>query len=358
MPRQKRQRLKRRKDGRYCCVYKGRQFMGNSEDEAFAKRDEFKRQEKAGEYRRENPTLQEYADKWLPLHKSGVSEKCYNDYKKQLDALVSVIGELPISDVTVDDAASVWQHYEGYSASTIKRAKMIFTALFDTAIENELIHRNPFRGRYAQPPKAPSGTHRALSEDEQRLIRETPHRMQLGALIMLYAGLRRGEALALTMNDIDLKAGTISVSKAVRFDGNCPVITTPKTAAGTRTVPILSVLRPYLENRSERILSAANGEIMSETAFTRCWESYILHLSKAAGHPINIRPHDLRHTYCTMLRDSGVDMHQAMIWMGHADEKMILHIYDHISEKRTQNSIDQMEKTLLNMQNDMQAKKA
>lgn len=355
MPRPKKQHLKQRKDGRFKCSFHGKQFYGDTEAEALAARDEYKRLESAGEYKRENPTVDDYAERWLPLHKSGVSSKCYNDYKKQLDAMVSVIGELPISDVTVDDAASVWKRYEGYSASTIKRAKMLFTALFDTAIENELIHRNPFRGRYAQPPKAPSGTHRALSEDEQRLIRETPHRMQLGALIMLYAGLRRGEALALTKKDIDLKAGTISVSKAVRFDGNRPVITAPKTAAGTRTVPILSVLRPYLENRSDRVLSAANGEIMSETAFTRCWQSYLLHLSKAAGHPVDIRPHDLRHTYCTILRDSGVDMHQAIVWLGHADEKMILRVYDHIGSQRTQSSIDLVEKNLSKVQNEVQS---
>ena len=358
MPRQKRQHLKRRKDGRYCCVYKGRQFMGNSEDEAFAKRDEFKRQEKAGEYRRENPTLQEYADKWLPLHKSGVSEKCFNDYKKQLDALTDVLGELYLKDITVDDATAVWDHYKDYSASTIKRARMLYVSLFDTAIENDLIRKNPFRGRFAQPPKGTQGTHRTLTDEEIALVRETPHRMQTAALIMLYGGLRRGEVLALTMRDIDLQSGTITVNKAIRFDGNTPVISRPKTASGTRQVPILSVLRPYLENRTGRILSAKNGDIMTEQSFSRCWESYILHLSKAAGHPVNIRPHDLRHTYCTMLRDAGIDMHQAMIWMGHSDEKMILRVYDHVTDKRTQNSINQMEKTLLNMRNDMQTEKA
>lgn len=354
MPKPKRQQLKKRSDGRYKCKYHGIQFYGQTPEEAIAAREEYKRKESAGEYRRENPTLREYAAKWLPLHKSGVSEKCYNDYKKQLDALTDILGDLMLREITVDDAAAVWTHYKDYSASTIKRARMLYVALFDTAIENDLIRKNPFRGRYAQPPKGTQGSHRALTEDEIALIRTTPHRMQCAALIMLYAGLRRGEVLALTMRDIDLKANTITVTKAVRFDGNRPVISSPKTASGTRQVPILSILRPYLENRTGRILSAKNGDIMTEQSFTRCWESYILHLSKAAGHPVNIRPHDLRHTYCTMLRDSGVDMHQAMLWMGHSDEKMILHIYDHVSEKRTQNSVNQVENMLLRVQNGVQ----
>lgn len=356
MPKPKRQHLKQRADGRYCAVYHGIQFMGNTEEEALTARDEYKQQEKAGEFKRKNPTLRDYADKWLPLHKSGVSEKCYNDYKKQLDALTDILGDLLLREITVDDAATVWSHYKKYSASTIKRARMLYVALFDTAMENELVKRNPFRGKYSQPPKGTQGSHRALTDDEIALIKQTPHRMQCAALIMLYAGLRRGEVLALTMKDINLKEGTITVTKAIRFDGNRPVISAPKTASGTRQVPILSILRPFLENRTGHILSAKNGDIMTEQSFSRCWESYILHLSKAAGHPVTIRPHDLRHTYCTMLRDSGVDMHQAMIWLGHADEKMILHIYDHITEKRTKNSINQIEKSFLNMQDDMQTK--
>ena len=329
--------------------------MGATEAEALAKRDEYRRQLSQSEYTGQRPTVQEYAAKWLPLHKGNVSVKCYNDYAKQLEAMSPVIGGKLLTDVTVDDAAAVWKHFDGYSASTIKRARMLYVALFDAAIENDLIRKNPFRGRFAQPPKGSAGTHRTLTDEEIVLVRETPHRMQTAALIMLYAGLRRGEVLALTMKDIDLQAGIITVDKAIRFDGNTPVISRPKTASGTRQVPILSVLHPYLINRAGRILSAANGLIMTEQSFTRCWESYILHLSKAAGHPVSIRPHDLRHTFCTMLRDAGIDMHQAMIWMGHADEKMILRVYDHVTDKRTQNSIIQMEKSLLNMQNNMQA---
>ena len=68
----------------------------------------------------------------------------------------------------------------------------------------------------------------------------------------------------------------------------------------------------------------------------------------------DIRPHDLRHSYCTMLRDAGVDMKQAMEWMGHADEKMILRIYDHLSPGRAQKSKNQVEKMLSSCQSGCQ----
>jgi integrase len=355
MPRQKKPNFAQRKDRRYRCKYRGKQFYGRSPEEAAAKRDEYKRQEAAGEFIRANPTVAQYAEQWLPLHKSGVSIKCYNDYKKQLSALVDALGEdTYMRSVSVDDAAGVWKHYKGYSASTIKRAKMIFTALFDSAIENDICRRNPFRGRFAQPPKAPAGTHRALNAEEIQLIQSTEHRMQLAALIMLYAGLRRGEVLALTKKDIDLKRGEIIVNKAIRFVGNAPTIERPKTAAGTRRVPILSIIRPYLENAPQRILSTKDGGLVTSTAWKCAWNSYIAALSTQAGHPVNIRAHDLRHTYCTLLVDAGVSLKQAMQWLGHSDEKMILHIYDHVTDNRTKNSINQVESMLLRVQNGVQ----
>ena len=223
---------------------------------------------------------------------------------------------------------------------------MLYIALFDTAIENELCHKNPFKSKFTQPPRGTSGSHRALSESEIDLILSTPHRFQLAVLVMLYAGLRRGEVLALSSDDIDLSAGLIHVNKAVRYDSNQPILSDPKSEAGFRSVPVLSTLRPFLEHHTGLIAPSASGTIMSEVAFRRAWQSYITALSAAAGHPVTIRPHDLRHTYCTMLRDAGVDMKQAMIWLGHADEKMILRVYDHVRESRTRASIQQVE-TLL-----------
>ena len=352
MSRQKKQVLKQRKDGRFCCKYQGVQFFGRTSDEALAAREAYKRGERA----QDAPTVGEYINKWLPLHKAGVSDKCYNDYAKQLEALLPVIGEKPLNEVTVDDAAQVWAHYQGYSASTIHRAKMLYVALFDAAMENDLCRKNPFRSKHAQPPKAPAGSHRALTDEETALIRSTPHRMQFAALLMLYAGLRRGEVLALTK--ADLSPDGITVNKAVRFVGNRPVVVSPKTAAGMRFVPALSVLRPYIENPPERPAKAAKGGLMTDTAFRRAWDSYLTALSRAAGHPVSIRPHDLRHTYCTLLADADVSIKQAMLWMGHSDEKMILHIYDHVGEKRTRNSVKKVEKMLFGMQNGMQMQDA
>ena len=339
-------KLTPRADGRYVCKYKGKCFYGRTEPEAKDARKAYIKAEQAGQLLARELTVKEYANKWLPLYKSSVSEKCYNDYAKQLEALYPYIGHKLLSQVTVDDAASVWQHYAGYSASTIKRARMLYIALFDTAIENELCHKNPFKSKFTQPPRGSVGSHRALTDAEVNLILSTPHRFQLAVLVMLFAGLRRGEVLALSSDDIDLKHNIIHVNKAIRYDSNQPIFADPKTEAGTRDVPVFSQLRPFLLRHSGLIAPDTFGRPMSEVAFRNAWSSYLRALSASAGHPVNIRPHDLRHTFCTMLVDAGVPLKQAMSWLGHADEKMILRVYDHVHATRTSASIQQVESLL------------
>lgn len=358
MPRQPRQHLTQRKDGRYACRYKDRWFMGNTEREALDARDEYKRHELLGDLqpRPKVPTVAEYITTWLPLYKHGVSKKCYNDYARQLEQLSAAAGETALDQVTPDLAAAVWEHYRSMSASTIKRARMLYTALFDSAVDNEYCRRNPFRAKTSRPPTGSAGSHRVLTDEEQQLVTGSGHRFAMAARLMLYAGLRRGEVLALTSDDIDIDAGMLSVNKSVRFDGNRPVIVHPKTAAGRRLVPILRPVRAelarFVKNAKKAgkapalVAPSAMGDLMTETAFSRAWDGYIHDLTLAAGHPVQIRCHDLRHTYCTRILDAGVDIHQAMAWLGHADEKMILKVYDHLTAARTSSAVAAVEKSL------------
>lgn len=351
MPRQKKQQLKKRPDGRYCARYHGMAFYGSTSDEALAAREEYKRLESAGINGR--LLVGEYALRWLKLHKSNVSPRCYNDYAHQFEIMLGVIGNKTMMEVTPDDCMEVWQAFVGKSESAIHKAKMLYVALFDSGMENGFCQRNPFRSKSAKPPKGTAGGHRAITPEEVRLIETTPHRLRPAAMVMLYAGLRRGEVMALTADDIHLdttnKTGSIHIDKAIRYESNQPITSTPKTAAGTRTVPIIAPLFPVLQEALQKcalVCPSASGEIMTEIAFKRGWDSYLHALTKAAGHPVSIRPHDLRYTYCTMLRDAGVDIKQAIIWLGHADEKMILRVYDQAGDYRAAQAVKQVEDML------------
>ena len=352
MPRPKRQRLKRRKDGRYCCTYHGKQFLGRTEDEAFAKREEYKRQLAAERYlRSDQQSVGEYADYWLPVHKADVTPNTLHGYQSILAHVLPPIADMTLAEITTDDIAEVFARLSGMSASYIHKARILLKAIFQSAVDAGYLLRNPCAAESIKPPKGTRGTHRAITDEERQLILDTPHRMQLPALIMLYCGLRRGEVLALTA--ADFLGDQLLVTKAVTFRGNRPVVGKTKTDAGNRRVPVPSILRPFLADLSGPVAKGATGQPMTEQAWQRGWEGYLRALSAAAGRPVSIRAHDLRHSYCTMLRDAGIDMHQAIIWMGHADEKMILRIYDHPGYTREQDAKNRLNQAL-SMQSHMQ----
>ncbi len=196
-----RQHLKKRKDGRYACRYKDQWFMGNTESEVLEAREAYKLQEKMG-MRKDaaHTTVADYASQWLPVHKHGVDKKAYNDYAKQIDALLDAIGSMNIQEVKPSDIQHVWLHYDGYSDSTIKRNHQLFFSMFDTACDDGYIRVNPMKSKHAHPPKGTIGTHRAITNDERQLIlANSQHFFHPVIMVMLYAGLRRGEALALNL---------------------------------------------------------------------------------------------------------------------------------------------------------------
>lgn len=104
------------------------------------------------------------------------------------------------------------------------------------------------------------------------------HHFHLAVMVMLYAGLRRGEALAIDLDrDVDYINHCIYVREAVRFDSNQAIISDPKTAAGVRTVPMVKLLEDLLKGHHGMLApSQKTGKTMSEAAFKSAWNSYIL----------------------------------------------------------------------------------
>lgn len=345
MPRVKKQVLTQRSDGRYRCKYKGLEFYGNTSDEALAAREEYKRQEQRGVIPHEVLTFGEYGERWLKAYKSHLTTAPYNTHVRMINHFMDTVGNLPLSDVTPTDVSTFYQEFAGKSFSTIRSARDTVKGIFKAALADGLINKDPTAG--VPSPRGEKGTHREITQQERSLIHATAHRLRPAVMVMLYAGLRRGEVMALQIpRDVDFTSMTITVREAVRFNSSGqPVIVDPKTEAGVRTVPMLEGLANELRGVSGLVCPAASGQLMSQIAFKRAWDGYLNALGETLNHgkkrwkkdswkPVAIRPHDLRHSYCTMLYDSGVDLKTAMLWMGHADQTMTMRIYTHLTETR------------------------
>ena len=243
----------------------------------------------------------------------------------------------------------------GLSDNMMRDAKIIASAVLNFAMDNDLLFRNVFAR--VSVPKRGKAERLPITEEQKNLILRTwrGHRMGVAVLVMLYCGLRRGEIVALTWNDVDFEAMTISVTKAATFGQNQAKIKQPKTEAGKRIVPfpvqLLPIFKEAKRNSSIYVCPAADGSMMTNTAWTTSWNSYMHYLNIQAGgrdasrsHPKVVAmdrftAHQLRHTYATMLYDAGVDVKTAQDFLGHADPTVTMNIYTHLSSQKKEKAI-------------------
>lgn len=358
--------LKMRADGRYACKYKGEWFYGYTQSEALSKREKFKRSLEDGlAEEARGITVYTYALRWIDIYKADVSINTYNAYAHYLNMVCQSIGDMRLKDVTASDIQGIYRKQSGKSSSHIRKFCATCKSMFDAAFNDGLIARNPCAK--SKKPYGEEGTHRVLEPWEYALVESMvgEHDFAVAAILMLYAGLRRGEVLAFNIDrDVDFVAGVIYVREAVAFTSNQPIIKSTKTAAGVREIPLFDPLRKAMEDKHGLVCTNAAQEVMSVSSFSRKWESYKTAMeTKLNGchyrwygrtkeykqliingeklpewKKITIRTHDFRHSFCSMLYNAGVDIKTAMKWMGHTDEKMILKIYAHLSEAKEKSS--------------------
>lgn len=226
----------------------------------------------------------------------------------------------------------------------------------------EVLSYNPL-DRVVIPAGVPAKQRLPIPPQQQAWVREMPHRAQRAAMLLLYSGLRRGEASALTWADVDLSSRTITVNKSLDFATG--QIKAPKTAAGVRTVNIPQLLADYLATQQDGclyVLHTPTGQRLTATIWKQMWRSYMQDLNVRYGYddtankftpgglPMRIQtftPHQLRHTFCTLLYFAGVDVLTARDQMGHSNISVTLSIYTHLDKQYKQDSMSKLDSFLL-----------
>ena len=275
-------------------------------------------------FHRENPTVEEYCEKWLLMRSGTVRTNTLEGYARMVNRyIVGPIGQMYMDEVTTDDLRLLMVPLSKGSSGMYGQLNML--------IKN---------------------------------IRELPP--YVFVMIGLYAGLRREEILGLKWDCVFLNEKTpyISVRRAWHVEGGEPVVNTLlKTPAAKRDVPIPKCLVACLKeerekSESEYVISNSKGTVLTETQFVRVWK-YITVRSTAErcyytyvnGQSIKHRikprlgehqpnnpklvytmdfkvtPHMLRHTYITNLIYKGVDPKTVQYLAGHENSKTTMDIY-------------------------------
>ena len=383
MPRKKKEHLKKRKDGRFCCKYKGIAFYSYvSDEEALSLRDEYIANEQRGFSRQ---TVFDYALPWIKRTYPAVKDTTYEKLAIHLQHLLDEIGNKRLSEVKPSDMKTVYTNqYKDLSNSYIRSGKQLFCALFDSAQADGLVSFNPAREKSAKPHKGNKPKERILSKQERHWIETlcTDHRAYPAVMTMLYAGLRPQECKAIIIErDIDFEKNIITVRETAHINGQKYAYTTEgKTEQSNRQVPLFPPLKRVLSGKKGYLISSAHGERVTLQTWKTAYQSYVNCMETAingiqkrwygktkeqkklaeAGNlpewiPFDVVPYTLRHAFCSMIcRDNGVEINTCRRWMGHKDAKMILKVYDSVSDDRSENERKKVENSLIRVQNGSQ----
>ena len=146
---------------------------------------------------------------------------------------------------------------------------------------------------------------------------------------MLYTGIRRGEALALTYEDIDWENELININKSLYHKHNLPEIKSPKTESGVRSIPLLKPLKDVLDpNKTGIIFANDSGDYLKASQV----ETKLKWYRRETG--ILCSPHQLRHEYATLLHEADIVDKDAQELLGHSQISTTKDIYMHITPRR------------------------
>ena len=337
-------------------------------EELYKKEKEARQQIEDIIFRRENPTVAEYCEKWLYMKSAKISRGTLRGYRNAMDNyIIKPLGDMYLSDVTADDIKLAMIPVSKMSQGYYSTVNMLMKCIFYSAERSNLLDYNPSAGISAKGGK-PKKKKDALTDEQAKRLLDAIRGLPPYVFVMigLYAGLRREEILALQWDCVFLDVPTpyISVQRAWRSNHGRPEISTVlKTNASKRDVPIPKRLIDCLQeakaaSKFKFVVADSNGEPLSYSQFQRVWQYIVVRTAKPRyrykyvnGQSIKIlmnptlgehqknnpkivysldfdvTPHQLRHTYITNLLYAGVDPKTVQYLAGHKNSKTTMDIY-------------------------------
>ncbi|GAA2418019.1 site-specific integrase [Streptomyces glaucosporus] len=249
------------------------------------------------------------------------------------------------------------------SARTVQYVHAVLRSALQQAMREELIARNV--ARIVETPTVARQEVRPLDRTEARMLLKAArsHRLYPLWLLLVSTGLRRGEVLALTWDDIDLDRGQLRVRRNLQRIKKELVFGTPKTARSQRTVSLprrcVAALREHQAvQRTERAAAGLKWDPLphqpSGLVFTtptgrptdpRSMNRMLTVLCRNAN-VRRVRVHDLRHTCASLLLAQGVDARTIMETLGHSTITMTLDTYAHVMDTTLRAAAERMEDAL------------
>lgn len=332
----------------------------------------------------DNITLDTWFDIWLNTHKKRTIKEStqvrYDDFYRRY--IKKQIGKQRVADFNPIILERLLQNMadDDYSTKTIRDVYNILNAMFKYAVHNRILTFNPCAG--VEVPKTKTKQIRVLTVKEQREVLEhAKERIHENLIqVALGTGMRGGELLGLTWDDVDFRKREISVNKTLVYIKDKETkkyvfkYQTPKTKNSIRTIPMQDSVYKALKRQwiqlKEMQLSASewqplegfenlvfvgkNGKPITEHTFqvTLDWIDKSINKerkkqaekNKTVFIPIpHFYPHALRHTFATRCFEAGIDAKVVQGFLGHYSIAITLDLYTHVTDDKAKSEMDKLQ---------------
>lgn len=327
-------------------------------------------------------TFSDFADQWLSLYKFQVKESTVRIRKHHISWLNRFFSKIPLQEIGK----------RGYQLMLVKistqlqpntvcgihaTAKMIFKK----AREYELIYKDPTE--FASPPRPSrsiidpeNDVPKYLEKHDLQWFLQAAENDSLYPLFMLlaYTGVRIGEALALTWDEVNLAEAKLKILRTLYNPTNAYnkyVLLSPKTHMSARILSLplqlVSCLKDYRLTQSSLRFTygpmwhypagSHGGFVFTATMHPgypltqRVVQDHIDRIQKAMDPPLPVRvhPHLFRHTHASLLAEAGVSLQEIMARLGHADDDTTKRIYLHITKHMQRNAAEKFSEIMSNV---------
>ena len=290
-------------------------------------------------------TLGDYLRRWLRSTQDSIRPRTHDSYKGALERhVIPSLGKRKLADLKPMQLQGLLdQVAEEVSPHTSNYVRTVLNIALNEAVRWQVLSRNPVG--HTRRKKAPTRQPTIWTPDQVRRFLDTARSHRLYALfyVLFATGLRHGELLGLSWDDIT--ADAITVRRTVSTRSGHIVESEPKSAAGRRTVAIdpatgaviedhrirqreeLEALGMTPDQTPRRVFTNRLGGTLDASNVTTVWHR----LQAEAGVP-RARLHDGRHMHLSMLVAKGIDIRTVADRAGHSDSVLTLRQYAHALE--------------------------
>lgn len=350
-------RYRKRKDGRYeTKIEVGKDAYGRRIRETVYARTieeienkiaELKHSINAKTYVKKNTTtFQQYSEKFLREKEVSSETLTYKMYETIVSKYGKDLADRKLSAIKRQDIQQIINENKS-KARTCEKIKIVFNCIFEKAILDGEISRNPCKG--LELPRYQAAEKRPLTDTEKILINlaDFTDKQRVFVLIGQYYGLRKSEIIALRKDSFDFHKNLLYVNRATEFIHEKPREKDTKNHE-TRTLRMIPAHADQIQRFIESLPDDQEPHIfrcedndswMDASSFRRMWKQIVQKMTDTAKEnglpaPQNLTCHVLRHEFCTSLYYMGIDLREAQRLTGHKTLTVLSDIYVHLDNAK------------------------